>query len=174
MRRYYPAIPLLGTLLLLMTGSVSAAGPPELTTVPDKPMAPDFNLPDTEGDTHRLSDYRGQVVIVNFWAVWCAPCRKEMPSMQRAWEQVRDQEVTLLAVNWGDSEEDIAKFKEKYPVDFPLLLDEDKSLPEQWGVKGLPTTFVVDPEGRLVYRIVGEREWDDPELLAQVLALKEQ
>jgi peroxiredoxin len=160
-------------------GTAGAAGAPGdmkgLTAIPDRPPAPSFSVPDVQGNMHSLSDYQGKVVIVNFWAVWCSPCREEMPSMQRAWEEVRDQDVVLLAINWKDSDSFIDQFLESFPhtLDFPLLKDSDGSVAGQYGVKGLPATFVVDPQGRLVYRAIGEREWDDPDLLAQILALKE-
>jgi peroxiredoxin len=144
-----------------------------LTRLPEPEPAPNFTLQDTQDNTHSLSDYRGKVVILNFWATWCKPCREEMPSMQRAWEQVRDQGVVLLAVNWEEDKETIAVFTDKYPVDFPILMDKDGSVVKQWEVKGLPTTYVIDPQGRAVYRVVGEREWDDPDLLKTVLALRD-
>ncbi len=139
-------------------------------------QAPDFSLQDRQGQTHTLADYKGKVVIFNFWATWCAPCVKEMPSMQRAWEQTRDQGVVLLAINWGDDAEAVDVFFEKRmktPVDFPVLLGGDRAMTSAWGVRGLPTTFVINPEGAIVFEVVGEREWDDPELLQQVLALTE-
>ncbi len=149
----------------------ASGGLQTLTPIPEKPAAPDFTLIDTQGKTHSLVDYRGKVVIVNFWAVWCAPCRKEMPAMQRAWEQTRDRGVMIIAVNWGDKAEAVDIFLEKTPVDFPVLLGGDKDMTAQWGVRGLPTTFIVDPEGRLAYRVDGERDWDEPELMEKVLAL---
>jgi peroxiredoxin len=151
--------------------SSARGGLQTLNAVPDTPPAPDFTLTDTRGKTHSLSDYRGKSVIVNFWAVWCAPCRKEMPAMQRAWEQTRDRGVMMLAVNWGDKAEAVDTFLEKIPVDFPVLLGGDKDMTAEWGVRGLPTTFVVDPEGRLAYRVDGERDWDEPELMEKVLEL---
>jgi peroxiredoxin len=148
-----------------------AAGEQRLTAIPDRPEAPDFALKDIDGKTHRLSDYRGRPVIVNFWATWCPPCRKEMPSMQRAWETIEQQGIAMLAVNVGEDEDTIFAFTANYPVEFPLLMDMDSKIVQQWSVRGLPTTFVVDPRGRLAYRAIGGRAWDDPRLLDQVRAL---
>ncbi len=122
--------------------------------------APEFSLMDIEGKRHRLSDYRGRVVIVNFWATWCPPCIAEMPSMQRAWEQLEPDGILLLGINTGESKAAIERFDSKYPVDFPLLMDPDSTVTGAWPVRGMPTTFVVDPEGQIAYRAVGAREWD--------------
>ena len=92
--------------------------------------------------------------------------------MQRAWETLQGEGVMMLAINVGEDEDTIFQFTANYPVEFPLLMDLDSTTIEDWPVRGLPTTFVVDPEGRLVYRAIGGREWDEPELLAKVRALK--
>ncbi len=145
-----------------------------LTPLPDKPQAPDFILTDLDGNQHRLSDYLGQVVIINFWATWCPPCRAEMPSMQRAWEQLEQEKIVMLGIDVGEDEDTIFQFTANYLVEFPLLMDQDSKVIDQWPVRGLPTTFVLDPKGRIIYRAIGGREWDDPELLALVRALKQQ
>ncbi len=164
------AIPL--TALLAFTTPASAGGA-GLSELPDRPSAPEFTLTDVDGVVHRLSGYRGKVVIVNFWATWCPPCREEMPSMQRAWEQVRDEGILMVAVDVGENGQQVSAFREQTPVDFPLLLDEDSSVTTAWPVRGLPTTYVVDTRGRLAYQAVGGREWDDPDLLATVRALRD-
>ena len=163
------------SLLLGLTTSLAWAQQPGkgLTELPGRPLAPEFALEDLDGVTHRLADYRGRVVIVNFWATWCPPCREEMPSMQRAWEKLESEGIVMLAVNGGEDEDTVFQFTANYPVEFPLLLDRDSKVTGEWPVRGLPTTFVVDPRGRLVYRAIGGREWDDPELLALVRALSE-
>ncbi|WP_456444758.1 TlpA family protein disulfide reductase [Thiolapillus sp.] len=159
-------------LSLLLQGQVGATGR-GLTLLEDKPAAPNFNLKDVDGNSYRFSDLKGRVVIVNFWATWCPPCRAEMPSMQRAWEQLREEGVMMLAVDVGEDEDAIFEFTASYPVEFPILLDTDSSVSESWKVRGLPTTFVVDQWGRKVYRAVGGREWDTPQLLKKIRELKE-
>jgi peroxiredoxin len=158
--------------LLLAILSLPTLAAQTLTPLEDRPNAPELELPDLDGHVHRLADYRGKVVIVNFWATWCPPCRAEMPSMQRAWEALKDQGIVLLAVNVGEDEDQVFTFTNDYPVEFPLLLDQDASTTGKWPVRGLPSTYVVDPEGRLVYRAIGGREWDDPKLLAPIRALR--
>ena len=140
--------------------------------MPDTPAAPDFELSDLDGNPYRLSDYRGQVVIVNFWATWCPPCRAEMPSMQRAWAHLEKEGVLMLGINVGEDEDTVFQFTADYPVEFPLLMDRDSQVINQWPVRGLPTTLVVGPEGTIVYRAIGAREWDDATLLDLVRALK--
>ena len=168
MRRY-----LLAALLVLFSLPSAAQQPGAgLTPLANAPLAPYFKLFDMDGNVYRLSDFRGRVIIVNFWATWCPPCREEMPSMQRAWEQLRDEGILMWGINVGEDEDTIFQFTADYPVDFPLLLDIHSGVTARWPVRGLPTTFVVDPAGRLVYQAIGSREWDDPELLEQVRALK--
>lgn len=157
--------------LLMFGGLLQAAQ--TLTPLENQPPAPDFELKDVDGKQHRLSDYRGKVVIVNFWATWCPPCREEMPSMQRAWERLKGDGVVMLAVNVGEDEEQVFTFTADYPVDFPMLLDQDSTVISKWPIKALPTTFVIDQEGRIVYRAVGGREWDDPALLIPVRRLQQ-
>jgi peroxiredoxin len=144
-----------------------------LTPIPGRVMAPDFTLLDTNGKTHRLSDYRGRPVIINFWATWCPPCREELPSMNRAWHMIEQEGIAMLAINMGEDEDTIFIFSADYPTDFPILLDQSGEVIEQWPVKGLPTTYVIAPDGRIAYRAIGSREWDAKELLDRVRALKE-
>jgi peroxiredoxin len=128
-------------------------------------------LPDIDGQIHRLSDYRGRVILVNFWATWCPPCREEMPAMQRAWEELRDERFVILAVNVGENADQIFTFTGNYDVDFPLLMDRDSSVIRDWPIKGLPTSYVIDPEGRVAYRAIGGRAWDAPRVIGQLRAL---
>jgi peroxiredoxin len=157
-------------ILLLLFGV--AAADQTLAPVPGRPAAPDFTLPDTTGTLHRLSDYRGRTVIINFWATWCPPCREEIPSMNRAWRALRDAGVAMLAINVGEDEDTVFVFTADYPVDFPLLLDRSGEVIRQWPVKGLPTSYVIAPDGSLAYRAIGGRVWDDQGLLETIRQLR--
>ena len=156
--------------ILCLSGAVQSAQ--TLTPLPGHVPAPDFTLPDTEGKLHRLSDYTGKTVIINFWATWCPPCREEIPSMNRAWHKLQKEGVVLLAINVGEDEDTIFVFTADYPADFPLLMDQSGEVIAQWPVKGLPTTYVIAPDGTLAYRAIGGRAWDDESLLDAVRALQ--
>ena len=163
----------LAILLLSSVFSVSYGARESLTLVKGKPPALDFSLPDMDGEMHKLSDFRGKTVIVNFWATWCPPCRAELPSMNRAWSQIKNDNVVMIAVNVGEDEDTIFSFMGDYPIDFLMLMDQDSKVTESWPVKGLPTTYVVDPQGRLVYRAIGSREWDSKKMLDKVRQLNQ-
>ena len=159
-------------LLALCTAAAAQGALEGLTPIPDRPEAPGFDLKDPDGRTQRLTDHQGQPVILNFWATWCPPCRKEMPSIERAHEEIADEGIAVMAINVGEDAETIKRFLEDQPVGFALPMDLDMELVQRYPVKGLPTTFVIAPDGRLVYVATGEREWDDPAILDQVRALK--
>lgn len=134
--------------------------------------APAFSLPDMDGKKHTLSRHKGKPVIINFWATWCPPCRAELPAMNRGWAKIKDEGIEMIAINVGESEDTIFEFMGDHPIDFTVLLDESGEIINKWPVKGLPTTFILDKEGNLVYRAVGGREWDSDELLDVARALK--
>lgn len=173
MMPWHPTPALLALCTLLASSALFAGQATQrLREIPERPQAPDFSLRDMDGVEHRLSAYRGKVVILNFWATWCPPCREEMPSMQRAWQQLKDEDIVMLAINVGEDEDRIFEFTASYPVDFPLLLDLDSAVIGSWPVRGLPTTFVIDPQGRIVYRAIGGRDWSAAGLLRKIRALK--
>jgi thiol-disulfide isomerase/thioredoxin len=113
----------------------------------------------------------GQTLIVNFWATWCPPCRAEMPAMQRASEALAQNGIEIIAINVGEDAETIQTFLEEVPVSFPLPMDTDSSVTQRWPLRGLPTTFVVAADGRILFEAAGERDWDDPALLEKVRGL---
>ncbi len=134
-------------------------------------IAPKLEMTDMDGEPRKLSDLHGKVVIVNFWATWCPPCRAELPSMNRAAQQLDPEQVVMLAVNVGEDEDTIFTFMGDYPIEFPVWLDQSGKAARQWPLRGLPTTFVVDKNGRIAYRAIGGREWDDDALLDKIRSL---
>ena len=133
--------------------------------------APDFLLPDLAGNEVRLSDYRGRVVLLNFWATWCAPCRIEIPSMQRLYQTMDGGDFELLAVSADGTSPPVARFVRQYDVGFPVLLDHGFAVASHFGVAVLPVSLLIDREGRVAYRIEGAREWDGPEAIAAIRGL---
>ncbi|MCK5903045.1 MAG: redoxin domain-containing protein [Cocleimonas sp.] len=146
--------------------------PEQLTTLDPPLIVPNFELLDLEGKPQTLTAYKGQPLIVNFWATWCPPCRAELPSMNRGWAKIKDEGIAMIAINVGESEDTVFAFTGEYPIDFKVLLDEQGTVSAQWPMRGLPTTFVLNKKGDVVYQAIGGREWDADELLDQVRQLK--
>jgi peroxiredoxin len=133
--------------------------------------APAFDLQGADGKQYRLADFAGKVLVVNFWATWCPPCRKEMPSMQRMWRGLQADGVELVAIDFGDDKDVVAAFAIEAEVEFPLLLDQKGAVLQQFKALGLPTTYVIDRRGKLAYVATGEREWDAQTILATLRKL---
>ncbi|RHW41207.1 thiol-disulfide oxidoreductase ResA [Neobacillus notoginsengisoli] len=119
-------------------------------------IAPDFVLMDLDGTKHRLSDYKGQGVFLNFWGTWCKPCEKEMPYMNNQYKQFKDRGVQVLAVNIGESNLAVQAFSDKYQLSFPIVLDKDRQVMNAYGVGQLPATFLVNKEGKIVRYHTGQ------------------
>ncbi len=146
-----------------------------LTRLPTPIPAPDFTLEDMDGERHTLSKLRGKVVMVNFWATWCPPCREEIPSMEAVYQDLREQGFVVLAINQWETPDHVFSYMgqlEVYPG-FPILFDRDSSVSDAFGVKGLPTTVLIDKQGRVVYRAVGGRNFNHPEVRALIRELIE-
>ena len=153
----------------------SAAKTTALSPVP----APAIELKDVSGKLHRLSDYRGKVVVVNFWATWCEPCRAEMPSLQRLKERFdrdkrRPASVVILAVNYNENAASIEKFLKAVPVDFPVLRDAFGEAASTWKPGVLPASFMIGRDGRMYYRVIGELDWVSAEAMSMVERLLDQ
>jgi thiol-disulfide isomerase/thioredoxin len=132
---------------------------------------PALALKDLQGRDHRLEDYKGQVVVLNFWATWCEPCREEMPSMQRLKEKMAGAPFALLAVNYAEGNARVETFLQKVPVDFTILLDRDAAASKRWQARVLPYTVVIDPAQRIRYTVLGELDWTAPEVEATLRKL---
>ena len=132
---------------------------------------PPLELADLEGRKHRISDYRGKAVLVNFWATWCVPCREEMPSIERLRASLEGRPFAVLAVNLAEPESRIRKFLEAVPVRFAVLLDRDTQTARAWQAKILPATYILGPDGAIRYRHLGELDWSKPEVRDAILKL---
>ncbi len=130
--------------------------------------APALALADLNGKRHDLQDYRGQVVMVQFWATYCAPCIKEMPSVERLKAKLAGRPFAILGVNMGESDKEVREFLAKIKVDFNILLDPDAQAIAAWKVFVAPSTFLVDVHGNVRYTLQGGAQWDAPEMLQTI------
>ncbi len=132
---------------------------------------PPLALQDLKGKTHKLEDYRGKVVMVQFWATWCPPCLKEMPAMQRLNQKMAGKPFAILAVNMGESGKDVSEFVNRMKINFTVLMDEEGNGVGAWKVFVAPSTFLVDPQGNIRYTLQGGAEWDEPEYVKAITGL---
>lgn len=118
--------------------------------------APDFVLVDMNGEKHRLSDYEGQGVFLNFWGTWCKPCEREMPYMDNQYKQFKDKGVQVLAVNVGESDLAVTKFIDKHNLSFPVVIDKDGQVQTAYKIGPLPATYMIDKDGKVVKYHTGQ------------------
>ena len=160
------------TLLCLASPFSAAVHAVSLKPVAGNMAPPELVLKDLQGNTHNLKDYRGQVVLVQFWATYCAPCRKEMPSMNKLMEKMGDVPFKILAVDMGESREEVSQFVDEVKPEFSILMDEDGKSIEEWRIFAAPSNFVIGPEGYVRYTLFGGVEWDSDELIEKLKAVK--
>ena len=133
--------------------------------------APQLALLDLAGQPVRLSDFKGKVVLVNFWATWCAPCIEEMPSMQRLRDKLSLAGFEVLAVNFQEAQPRIDQFLKKRPLKLTILRDADGRARTAWGVRVFPTSFVIDTEQRIRYTVTGDVDWTSGKVESQIREL---
>ena len=122
--------------------------------------APNFRLEGLNGPPVRLSDLRGQVVVVNFWASWCTECRVEQPALDATWKRFRDSGVVVVGVDFEDQTQDARRYLAELGSSYPVVRDADSSTALAYGLRGVPETFVVDPAGQVVDRVIGPVDAD--------------
>ena len=138
--------------------------------------AKDFTLEDLRGSMMSLKDFRGKVILLNFWASWCGPCRIEMPAMELLWQVFQDDDFVILAVDVRERRDEVSSFIEENDYTFPTLLDSWGRVADIYSVRSYPTTFLIDREGKVVGKAVGAREWaskDSFDLIKYLLDKKE-
>ncbi len=132
---------------------------------------PPLKLEDLQGVMHNLDDYRGKVVLLQFWATYCTPCRKEMPSMNKMIKKMDDVPFKILAVDMGETKAEVEKFVNEVKPEFTILMDESGKSIADWRVFAAPSNFIIDPQGKIRYTLFGGVEWDSDELISQLKAL---
>jgi thiol-disulfide isomerase/thioredoxin len=143
---------------VLFAGALYAREP---ETIPGKEQAPALHLPDLADKPVNLQDFKGQVVLVNFWASWCPPCREEMPSLWKLQNEFRGKPFRVIAVNMAETKAEVNTFlPAAMKRDFVVLMDRQGEVLHQWKVPAFPTSYIIDKRGRLRYRLVGPAEWD--------------
>lgn len=133
--------------------------------------APDFTLESRSGDNIRLEDHRGEVVMLNFWASWCGPCRQEMPLMDDIYSRYQDLGFTILAVNVDENRDEALRFLDKVPVSYPVLYDPESSVSELYEVPAMPTTVMIDRDGNARYIHYGYKPGYEAEYETQIREL---
>jgi peroxiredoxin len=134
----------------------------DLTRVTPPTPAPDFTVPRLAGQSLSLADFKGSVVVLNFWATWCPPCREEMPSMERLYQRYKDRGFTILALSIDWNVAAVPGFVEGFRLTFPIGLDPEAAVAKVYRVRALPTTVLIDRAGLVVARAAGARNWDSP------------
>jgi len=154
--------------LSLFTVQVNAA---DLKPVDGEIAAPALKLTNLNGEPVDLAELKGKVVLVQFWATYCPPCRKEMPSMNRLVEKMGDTPFVILAVNMGESQQEVDAFVKEVGPEFPILLDSEGESIGAWKVFAAPSNFVIGPQGKIRYTLFGGVEWDEAEIVSTLKEL---
>lgn len=148
-------------LLLIACGTMAfgAAGAP-LQPTKSQVLADTFTVRDVNGKLVSLSDFKGKVVLLNFWATWCAPCAKEMPSMERLHQIYGAKDLVIVGMSVDTAApRDVKEFAERLKITFPILHDRDSVISRLYSVPGVPTSYLIDRRGRIAYRVLGEYDW---------------
>jgi len=153
-------------LAALLAALVAVAWPAAATD--GSPPAPAFKLANRAGGDMSLSDLKGQVVMINFWASWCGPCRQEFPALDQIYSKYKPMGFQMVAINVETEKADAERFLGKTPVSFPILFDPDNQVSGSYGVSAMPTTFLVDRQGRLRWQHRAYKPGDEAKYIEQI------
>jgi len=126
----------------------------------------DFTLPSLNGTRFTLSEHKGKVIFLNFWATWCPPCRAEMPSMEALYQKFKDKEFDMIAVNIQENNNDVSAFMRQLNLTFPVVMDSRGLVSGMYAIRSIPTTFIIDKRGLVVGRVIGAIDWNSPAVIA--------
>jgi thiol-disulfide isomerase/thioredoxin len=136
-------------------------------SVPGSKIDPiDFTLPLLNGTNQKLSDLKGKVVFLNFWATWCPPCRQEMPSMETLYQRFNSQGLEILAVDCQEEAGDVSVFMRRNRLNFPAALDKSGAVSGYYGIEAIPTTYIIDRSGKIILKVVGSLNWNNQKIIA--------
>jgi peroxiredoxin len=161
---FLPLLVLFGMIFVLMLQN----RPVEIASVREGGSAPDFLLKDIGGRDVSLADFSGKLVVLNFWATWCPPCREEMPSMQKLYRTMQGRPFEMLAVSIDDDPKRVERFRSTMDYTFPILMDQNQEVAALYGTTGVPETFLIGPDGTILYKVIGPLDWEDPKNLAVI------
>ncbi|MDR2210831.1 MAG: TlpA family protein disulfide reductase [Spirochaetaceae bacterium] len=142
-----------------------------LPVLRQRAFPPDFSLSLLGSGQITLSRLKGKVVILNFWATWCPPCRMEMPSMEALYGRFKNRNFEILAVDCAEKAPVVQRFIQNNKYSFPVALDSSGEVSSQYGISGIPTSYILDQEGRIVHRVVGSLDWNNRKIVAAIEAL---
>ena len=132
---------------------------------------PDFELPDLDGRLKRLTELRGQVVVLNYWATWCPPCVDEMPSLEKLHQALADEGLAVVAISVDERFSDIADFVKSYDLTFTILHDNGRKVARTYQAFKYPETYIIDRDGRLKSKVIGPRDWGAPTVIRDLVEL---
>ncbi len=133
--------------------------------------APDFTLKDLNDKDVSLGDFEGKVILINFWATWCPPCKEEIPSLNQLYEKYKDKEFVLVSISTDDSKKSIVKFARKYNIKFMVLHDKDSKVMRKYKGFSLPMSFLIDKKGKIVEKYLGAHEWAEDDFIRKIEGL---
>jgi len=131
-------------------------------------LAPDFTLNDISGKKLTLSQFRGKMVILNFWSIWCGPCLAEMPSLNKLYLEFKDKGLMVIGIAEDPAEKPVKSYIQEKGLAFPILMDKERKVYFKYSLFGIPVTFLIDKKGVIVEKFIGERDWSSPQMKEKI------
>ncbi len=160
---------LIASILLTCISFSMSETPPDKSSLGQK--AAKIMVENLAGKKFDLSKTKGKVVFLNFWATWCPPCRSEMPSIQKLFQNIKDDKFEIVAISLDDSPEKPREFARSNNFTFPIYFDRDKSAAKKYNIRGIPATFIIDKKGEIAFQHIGSRDWASQDMLIKIKAL---